>query len=786
MVPWLRICSLASLALMTAPVSACGPFLYDNADLDHFSLLDPGILNSSEWVNFLSFASPAFGQDSFDSDKPPVQVVIHPDRLPDTASGGVSNLLYDYDPGTDPVSVSANEAWWTDYFQTVRKRTVGSEDLQKVLYGPERPKWLLASDRQYLTVLDGKADDPVNLQKALSEARNPKNPLPLRHRWAFWAVRALSLRHDPAAVTVFREFSPEPASDLPLARAQGWAASALAGSDPNRALDLWVDLFARWPALRAQTFSSLSYVDSTVWKGANSKEALVAKFFLEGRDFSPETLSALAKAEHASGGGAWTESVFYAMAEQVEREAGVFALFNLVDPQEVSPKGLFTGLIDRAQSLVEEGVQPPTRTWWLVASYLALFDGDPARAGALLGRARALPSLNSIQDRQADLLAALIGMDAEKDRDWSPALQNQVLAALDWGKSLDAPGHNRGLFHSVAVLIAQKELARGHNPQAVMAFGLIQKGGWANPYAVTSDDGFWSVGWPSNNSVNLLMDALMSDDDLATWKVLLNDDHLEPLTARLVARSLMSERDLTWWQAHRALRRGQGDQALALLKTVGPAPASQTGSAVFPDRKFSYSLDLDPLNPGEGRGMRTVSPVSLASVMARIETDARSKPTSKNLLALGQFWFSVQLSGLPLLFAQPPKVISFVNGNFEYYGYDGRDTGRTTAVVGTFPLGQTSQTDAWAKRLAAFYRDEFSTLNRARAAFEAVLVRRDDPDAEFRALLFLQAIDHDQYPALADPRFDSLPLARTFRSTCEDFQGFVDGTTDQESPLRGA
>jgi hypothetical protein len=258
---------------------------------------------------------------------------------------------------------------------------------------------------------------------------------------------------------------------------------------------------------------------------------------------------------------------------------------------------------------------------------------------------------------------------------------------------------------------------------------------------------------------------------------------MDPLTARLVAHSLLTDRDLTWWQAHRALRRGQGDQALALLKTLGPAPAAD--SAFFPQRQFSYSLDLDPLDPGEGRGMRTVSPLALAGVMARIETEARTKPSSRSLLNQGQFWLSLQLSGLPLLFSQPPKVISFANGNFEYYGYDGRDTGHSAAVVGTFPLGQVNQTDAWTRRLAAFYRDEFTTLDRARAAFEAVVARRDDPDAEFRALLFLQALDHDRYPALSDPRYDSLPLAQTLRSTCEDFQNFLPGTSPSEPSFRG-
>jgi len=770
---------------VSAPVWACGPFLYDNAELDRFSLLDPGILNSTEWVNFLAFASPAFGQESSgNGDQKLVQVVIQPDRLPDTAPEGVSNLLYDYNPGSDPILVSANEAWWTDYFLTVRKKTLAADELQKVLYGPERPKWLAPADRSYLEALDGASDDSSTLKKALSEARNIKNPIGLRHRWAFWAVRAQVLKHDDA-LKLFREFSPGPAGDLPLARAQGWVASSLVETDPGQALKLWVDLFARWPVLRTQTFSSLQYLDSQAWTTSRTKEALVAKFFLDGRDFSPETLGALAEAEKASGGnGTWTESVFYAMAEQVERESGVFALFGLVDPHEVSPHGLFTGLVDKAQALVEQGVQPATRTWWLVASYLALFDGDVARSAALLDRARTLPSLNRDQDHQSDLLAALIQMEAEKEKDWSPSLQSQVVAALDWGKSLDAPGHNRGLYHSVAVLVAQKELARGHNPQAVMAFGLVQKGGWGNPYRVDNGDGFWSTGWPFNNAVNLMMDALMTDEDLSAWKGLLHAADLDPLSKRLVSQSLMTGRDIIWWQAHRALRRGQGEQALSLLKTLGTEPDVE--SSLFQPRQFSYSVNLDPLDPLQGRGMRTVSPMALAGLMASITAEARTKPSSRSLLTLGQFWLSLQFSGMPLLFSQPPKVISFVNGNFEYYGYDGRDTGRTTALVGTFPLGQSNQTDAWARRLAAFYRNEFSTLGRARQAFEAVVARHDDPDAEFRALLFLQAIDHDRYDDLSDSRYENLPLAEDFRSSCEDFQNFTPGTSDQKLPLQGA
>ena len=771
MVLWRRICSLVSVTALAVPAWACGPFLYDNAELDRFSLLDPGILNTHEWDSFLAFASPAYGQPSSADGAKTVQLVIHPDRLDEATSAGVTNVLYDFDPGVDPITVGANEAWWTDYFQTVRHRKVAADELSQVLSGPDRPGWLAPADRKYLTLLDGPAEDASGLDTALAEARNAKNPVGLRHRFAFWAVRALALGHDPDAVTVFREFSPGPAADLPLARAQGWAASVLVGSDPRAALDLWVDLFVRWPALRVQTFSSLSTLDASAWKGNLGAGALVARFFLDGRDFSPETLGAVAEAEKAAGGAGWTEVVFYAMAEQVEREAGVFALFSLVDPSEVPPAGLFSGLIDEAQALVDRGVVAPTRTWWLLASYLALFDGDPARSARLLEKARALPALNADQNHQSDLLGALIEMNDEKDRDWSPGLQNQVIAALDWGRSLDAPGHNRGLYHSVAVLTAQKELARGHNPQAALAFGLVQTGGWGNPYRAASDDTFWATSYPSNDAVNLLMDALMSDDDLAVWKGLLKAGNLDPLTARLVARSFLTERDLTWWQAHRALRRGEGEKALALLKTLGPAPATDAdASPLFPDRKFSYSLDLDPLDPAAGRGLRTVTASALAAVMTRIQGDAQTKPSARTLLAQGEFWFSAQLSGLPLLFSQPPKLISFTNGNFEYYGYDGRDSERSTAVVGSFPLGRPSQTDAWAQRLTDFYKDEFSTLGRARQAFEAVVARRDDPDAEYRALLFLQAIDGNRYQALADERYDRLPLAQRFRSTCELFR----------------
>jgi hypothetical protein len=774
MARWLRICSLVSFAVLAVPGWACGPFLYDNADLDHFSLLEPGILNSTEWTAFLAFSSPPFGQPSGQEGRTVVQQVIHPDRLSDSEGGEVSNLLYDYEPGQDPVSVSANEAWWTDYFLKVRKRQVGAEEIQKVLYGPERPQWLAAQDRQYLEGLGGPADSDKMLKKALAEARSVKNPVPLRHRWAFWAVRAMALRSDPATVTVFREFCPGPADDLPLARAQGWAASTLVASRSPQALDLWVDLLVRWPSLRVQTFSSLSTLDSSVWKGSTSSDALLAKYFLDGRDFSPETLASVASAEQADRGtGTKTETVFYSMAEQVERESGVFALFGLVDPNELSPRGLFTGLIDQAQALVEKGVQPATRTWWLIASYLALFDGDQARSASLLDRARALPALNADQAQQTELLETLIAMDGEKNKDWTPELQKRILASMEWGRSLDAPGHNRGLYHSVVVLVAQKELTRGHNPLAALAFGLIQTGGM-NPYQVAQDDGFWSEGWTANNSVNLLLDALMSDDDLALWKTLLHAPDLDPLAAYLASRSFLDDNDILWWQAHRALRRGQGDRAVTLLKTLG----SDGPSGVFHRRNFSYSLTLDPLDPTSGRGMRSVSALTLAGLMARVEDDARTKPSARSLLTQGEFWLSLQFSGLPLLFSDPPSVISFVNGNFEYYGYDGLDRGHSTAVVGTFPLGQPSQTDAWARRLAAFYKNEFSTLGRARAAFQAVVARHEDPDAEFQALLFLQAIDHDQFKALADPRYEDLPLADTLRSTCEDFSNFLEGSGD--------
>lgn len=775
MVRWRRTFFLASLLVGGALASAvaCGPFLYENAELDHFSLLEPGIINTREWDRFLDFGSPAFGQKVADAsgESKIAQLVIHSERTDTATPDDVTNLFYDQTPGADALTVAANEAWWADYFAKVRHRNLSSDELQKVLYGPDRPQWLDPADVSYLTLLDGAADRPEDLALALAGARNPKYPEGLRHRFAFWAVRALALAKDPDTMKVFREFCPGVAPDLPLARAQGWAASVLVDSNSAEALALWVDLFVLWPDTRVQTFSSLSTLDASAWTGIQSPGALVAKFFVTGRDFSPETLRAVAEAEQKGGtDGAWTEAVLYAMAEQVEREAGVFALFGLVDPTEVSPKGLFTGLIDEAQSLAEKKVVAPTRTWWLLASYLSLFDGDEARAAQFLDRARTLPARNPAQDHQTDLIAALLQMGIEKDKDWSAGLQTQVVDALHWGQTLNAVDHNRGLYHSVVVLAAQKELARGHNPQAALAFGLIQGGG-SNPYQVASDDGFWSTSGLSNDSVNLLMDALMTDDDIDGWRALLHSKNLSPLTAHLVANSLLTDRDLTWWQAHRALRRGQGEKALALLKNLGPAPTiSPDATVVFPDRKFTYSLDLDPLDPASGRGARTVTPATLASLMSRIETEAQTKASSRALLNRGMFWFSLQLSGMPLLFAQPPTLISFTNGNFEYYGYDGNDTNRSTSVVGTFPLGRPSRTDAWARRLNEFYRNEFSTLGRAKAAFEAVVARQDDPEAEYKALLFLQALGEDQYSALANHRYDGLELADTFRTTCEEFR----------------
>jgi hypothetical protein len=753
--------------LALTPAGACGPFLYENAELDRLSLLDPGILNSQEWVPFLAFASPAYGQP--DAEAPAPLYVVQPQRSGLTADPSTVNLVTEFNPGEDPVSVAANEAWWIAYFRSVRHRTVGPDEVGAALYGPDRPSWLDPADRSYLNALTRAPDDPPTLKQALASARDIQLPLGLRHRWAFWAIRALAMSGSTDTLAVFRELCPGTPDDLPLARAQGWAAQVVAQSDPGKAAGLWLDLLVHWPALRAQSFSSLSSLPVGTLKQVGTPAALVARFFLDGRDFSPETLGDVARSERAAGGpGTWAETVLYSMAEQVEGEAGVYGLFGLVDPQEVVPRGLFTPLVDEAEALVTTGVQPATRTWWLLTAYLALFDGEASRAAGLLAKAQALPAANQAQVREADLIGALVAMDAEKDGDWSPGLQTRIVAALDWGAGLNRPGHNRGLYHSIAVLAAQKELARGHNPQAVLAFALVRTGSWANPYKVESDDSFWTTGYQANNPVNLLMDALLSDADIEAWRTLLKAKDLSPLTARLVAHPFLSDRDLTWWEAHRALRRGQADRAMALLRTLGGD--GSVDSEVFPRRGFSYSLDLNPLDAGGGRGMRTVGPLALASVMARVEADAQEKPTSQTLLARGEFWLSLQLSGLPLLFAQPPKVISFVNGNFEYYGYDGHDTDRSAAAVGEYPLGPPTQTDSWTRRLHEFYRTEFSTLDRARAAFQAVLERHDDPEAEFRALLFLQTMDHNRGHDLDDSRYANLPLAETYRTTCETWQ----------------
>ena len=255
MVPWRRICSLASLVLAASVrVWACGPFLYDNAELDRFSFLDPGILNDGKWNNLLAYASPPFGQASAEGEDGAVQVVIRPERLGE-ASSGLSNALYDASPGEDEISVAANEAWWRDYFHTVRHRDVTPAELETVLSGPTRPAWLPAADRTYLRLLDG-GSDGKGLATALAQARNTKNPEPLRHRFAFWAVRALALGGDPDALKFFREFSPGPAVDLPLARAQGWAAGVLARTDAAQTF-AGVQTFSSVPVFSALTRTSV-------------------------------------------------------------------------------------------------------------------------------------------------------------------------------------------------------------------------------------------------------------------------------------------------------------------------------------------------------------------------------------------------------------------------------------------------------------------------------------------------------------------------------------------------
>lgn len=787
---------LALVFLWLAPGAwACwGPF-FSNDELDKLSFLEPSALGD-HWLDpFYLYASPPLGQSEEFR-----QAVITPRHVPVSASDALDNQ-FEYAPGNDLVLTAANEAEWLDYFTKVRGLTLDAPSVADLLYEKKFPPGLSADDKEYFQVLlntDAESPDLTALGK--KRALNPKLPGFLRARWAFLAVRSAALSGAEETTALFAQVQPALSQDkLSEYRARCWKAYSLFQEDHGAALPEYLAVFDQCPELRTVALSSLAQFAPEDFSAYLTKEksphrrglALFVSFLLADRDFSPETLEQIFQ---EIPGETKPLFVLFRMVEEVEREAGISKLLNLTsDPaqarvtldedkqtvQALAKKGLYTALVKKAAELGRDKKALYPRLWLTLAAYLSFYDGDRVQMAALYTESLKYPAANPSQEKQSQIVGLMVQMGGQVGKTWDQGVQNKTVDLLEWARTLDQPGHNRGLYHSLLVVAAQKYLETDRRELAAAALLTLHSGQWGNIYQVIPADWFWSGAGMSNNAGNLLLDVLVRDEDITRWKNALGTTTGKSLDDYFMAASLLKAQDLDYLQAYHFLRRNEPEKAKPLLAALdrdryfsGTKTWRDDGS-VFPVRTFEVSRSLDPLDLYSGRDMKEVSLGELADLMAQVK--AKAQTSSQGQLEAGIFWTSLQVNGFPLIFQNPPRIIHFV-GNLEFYGYDGSDNlDGDGKAAREFPFFLPDRADDYRQQLRSFQAEELSAVNRAKGYFEAVLNRHTSPKDESQALLFLKRIepDRDVLKELASPRYKKTPIYLNLVSYCEDFRSYL-------------
>ncbi len=771
---------LLCISLLVGQISlwACGPFLFDNSDLDSLSLIDPGITGRPDLAPFFLYASPAFGQPSTFQQK-----VIRLDRVTWPSANGVTNEVYDDAPGADPDWLAANLLAWAGYLRLGSPAKPWTKaQIQAALDGKGVPAEVSATDAAYFAFLPS-----ARATEALKRAREADLPAFLRERYAYIALRARALVQDSSGtLQLWREFAPLWARhDVIAGRALAWVASVA----KNRLAD-YLTVFQDYPALRATVFVSLGGVQTREWSAylaqklspAQRRWALYARFVLEDRDFAPETLQGLLAADPR---GRLALAAFYRMVEEVEREAGVSRLMALTfDPADPLPaeasvedrqlvktlrrKGLYTALVDTA---VKAAATSRTfrRAWLTLAAYLAFYDGDDSRMVTLYHDSLRYPARNADQRHQSHLLGTMTAMLAQRHRPWGLALQRRLVKDLAWARSLDQPGHNRGLYHSLVVLVAQKDLFDDQRDAAARAFSTLQSQTWDNPYRVRHQDWFWAASWGANDPVNLLFDVLLRSRDIAAWRKFLTmaPDQRSPLDEALTAPGWITVDDLDYLEAYKALRQGKPNVALPLAEKLTRDGYFQGTSrwrnnrSIFPARTFATSTEVAWAHPWTGLGLKPTSFLGVAQQMKLLQT---APP-----LVQANFWLSLQLTGFPLLFSSPPSPIKFVNDLY-YFGYDGNHPSPETA----FPLDEPSRAASFRREFQRFQSGEFAPVNTALAFYRAATHSSDtETQAGGWAMIAWLTGHHELYRKLKQPSLQGTTVFRTLYSHCETLRSFL-------------
>lgn len=776
--------SLSLIVCAMQPTAACGGAWYATQELAPLSLVDPRMADLPEWQEFFGYASPPIGLGLVAAVEGewPRQPVIQVERVPQS-SGHLVNRLFEYDSEWCDAAVhEANIIEWREYFRRTFGRDLDAESTGRIVDDGQLPAWLDGPTQRYLEYL---REPVLSRNDLLARARDKKSRSFLRDRWAFQAVRRDSLADGgDTGPTTFRALAPAmDRNGLAYWRAMAWQARQKPG---NGGLLDYLKVFEARPELRSQVFASLmnhytpadfaGIADDAGQPPEIRQSAAFAGFLVGGRDFSAATLARMTALD---GGKGRSRFMILRMIERIELEGGNVGFDLLIAPLPAGrPRGIYSALIDQASATAEaaEAADGETRAFWLeVASYLCLFDGDAPRMASLLDRSQGLKSTIRTAAFRS-LLVLLVDLVRAQGRELPAGVQDRYLAALRLAAHQKSLGDNRGLYQSLAVILARKYLSLSRLDLAALAFGLLDDPNWFNPYRLSDDDRFWAGYGYAAQPFNYLVDALMDPEELQSWKTLLGPGPKTALQAWLAGQSVLDGHDLDYLTAIKHLRRGQPALARPLVDALDRdgffrgEGHFRDGASRLPAKRFQYSTSLSVWDPGRPADLREIGLPELVVRLEAIQTRIRALGSAPLKEADGEFllesaavYFNLQLTGFPLVFSDTPRVIHFVN-DFDYYPYpDGR--GGALAIPG---LG-----DDLARRGRAFQENELNPGRRARALLQAVVNFKPDPEQEVLALALLARLDPeaaaDWKGRTAVARYAGSDLLATLRATCEGY-----------------
>ncbi|HUO57629.1 MAG TPA: hypothetical protein VMV05_05575 [bacterium] len=405
----------------------------------------------------------------------------------------------------------------------------------------------------------------------------------LRAKYAFQVIRAAVTQEFPENAIQYYEkyFGNSPVHSLVRYRALGYRAKAyLDLNQKQNALLDYLDIIDQSPELRSREIQSTRKAFTredflALVPAVKGPHRLTTLYYVLGvhdpRDYSAETLEKMLETGVRE---SQTEATLIRMIQAIESENSALDRFALLGveppsfdksspldkpPRTPVPLKLDSQRYDAWIRLCEKAAQNKQARqpllWAAAGGYLALLEGNQAAADRLLGQAARGKTQNESLKGQIHLLNTLMALrDAKKQL--SSNLQKRLMEDLDWAGRLKGDGHNPQIEHSIWNLLAQKYLTFGDYPHAVLCF-CAAKG---------PDD--VSYLQEHEKAGNFLLDALMTDEELAQTQKIIRTPRPKTMDARIAFQAGLLPDDIQIIRTVREIRKDDYNRALTLLSAL--------------------------------------------------------------------------------------------------------------------------------------------------------------------------------------------------------------------------